>query len=141
MNYLVKDLTELTVWPGKPCELLIWNDPNDIPRKLVATGMRIGESPWIVPLNFGDGSENHYFKHAARIPANWTPYSESKEIPYIECMKGKEYRVNAACGNYTFDEICTCTNNFYDGKLAFSYKKDGQEHFIYPEMIQHVYTV
>jgi len=139
MNYTGKDLTEITRWPGKEQYLLVWNDHDGIqPRKLLVTGMCIGDHPWIVPIRLQDGVEDFYFQHAAEVPADWTPYENPREIPFFDAEVGKQYRVVGNCG-MDFDRIMYCVRMNPEGYPLFGNTMDDKK-CIGTAWIDHVYT-
>jgi len=141
MNYTREMLLpkELKKWPGAAKQLLVWNDDNPLqPRKMLVTGMQIGDKPWLVPLNFGDGAEEYGFQHAAEIPKDWTPYKEPEEIPIFDAEVGKQYRVVGTSG-MPFDRVMYCVRFKCAGHPLFGETPDSEK-LIGDDLVQHLFT-
>lgn len=103
-DYLIKD------WDGKSMEVLAWNNDQQYePCKYQLIGVHYGEDglKWVVKVYYQDGWDKAYKDFVARVPTDWTPYIEPKQIPLFECEVGKRYRVKGVCG-MDFDRIMYC---------------------------------
>lgn len=144
MNYTRNDLIdkgfEIHEWNGTPMEILAWNEIDvSEPAKYKLLGVRPGiEKPWIVEVYYQDGADRSYKQHIAKIPEDWTPYVNPKQIPLFDCEVGQRYRVKGVCG-MDFDRIMYCVQaDPQKGYLFSDTMKDGKR--IGDRWINEVYT-